>query len=87
MSNASFWEIAIKVSIGKLKLNGSLKDLKIFLIDKGFHLLEFDCVDLEMLLTLPFHHQNPFDRLIIAQSRTKAIEIITNDSQIRMYFE
>lgn len=87
LSNASLWEIAIKVSIGKLKLNGSLTDLKIFLKEKGFHLLEFDYDDLGTLLTLPFHHQDPFDRLIIAQSRTKALEIITNDSQIRIYFE
>jgi PIN domain nuclease of toxin-antitoxin system len=87
LSNASLWEIAIKVSIGKLKLKGSLTDLKNYLIDKGFKLLEFDYDDLETLLTLPFHHQDPFDRLIIAQSKTKTLEIITNDSQIKKYLD
>ncbi|MCA1752781.1 MAG: type II toxin-antitoxin system VapC family toxin [Cryomorphaceae bacterium] len=86
LSNASLWEIAIKVSIGKLKLRGSLTDLKEFLIDKGFVLLEFDYNDLETLLTLPFHHQDPFDRLIIAQSKTKGFEIITNDANVKQYF-
>ena len=81
LSKVSLWEIAVKISIGKLKLNGSLKDLKDYLTDKKFKLLEFDFNDLETLLQLPFHHQDPFDRIIIAQSKTKGLEIITNDSQ------
>jgi PIN domain nuclease of toxin-antitoxin system len=85
LSNASLWEITIKVSIGKLKLKGSLTDLKYYLLEKGFKLLEFDYDDLETLLTIPFHHQDPFDRLIIAQSKTKALEIITNDPQVKKY--
>jgi PIN domain nuclease of toxin-antitoxin system len=85
LSNASLWEITIKVSIGKLKLKGNLTDLKYYLLEKGFKLLEFDYDDLETLLTIPFHHQDPFDRLIIAQSKTKALEIITNDPQVKKY--
>jgi PIN domain nuclease of toxin-antitoxin system len=85
VSNASLWEIAIKLSIGKLKLNCSLSDLKNFLVDKGFVVLEFDFDDLETLLTLPFHHQDPFDRLIIAQGKTKSFEIVTNDKQMIRY--
>lgn len=86
LSNASLWEIAIKVSIGKLKLRGSLTDLKTFLIAKGFLILAFDYDDLETMLTLPFHHQDPFDRLIIAQCKSKSFEIITNDAQVQQYF-
>ena len=85
LSKVSLWEIAVKISIGKLKLNGSLKDLKDYLTDKKFKLLEFDFNDLETLLQLPFHHQDPFDRMIIAQSKTKGLEIITNDSQFDNY--
>jgi PIN domain nuclease of toxin-antitoxin system len=87
LSNASLWEIAIKVSIGKLKLKGSLIDLQNYLNDKGFKILEFDFEDLQTLQTLPFHYQDPFDRLIIAQVKTKSYEIITNDSQVQKYFE
>ncbi|WP_459074075.1 type II toxin-antitoxin system VapC family toxin [Halocola ammonii] len=86
LSNASLWEIAIKLSIGKLKINGSLSDLRDFLTEKGFEILEFDHHDLETLLTLPFHHQDPFDRLIISQCKTKSIELITDDSQVLRYF-
>ncbi len=86
LSNASLWEIAIKVGIGKLKLHGSMSDLNAFLAEKGFLLLPFDYEDLETLLILPFHHQDPFDRLIIAQSKTKKFEIITDDDKFSQYF-
>lgn len=86
LSNASLWEITIKLSIGKLRINGSLSDLKDFLKDKGFLILDFDFDDLETLLTLPFHHQDPFDRLIISQCKTKSLEIISNDKLFEKYF-
>lgn len=86
ISNASLWEITIKVSIGKLKLKGSLNDLKGYLIEKQFIILEFDFDDLEKLITLPFHHQDPFDRMIISQCLTKSMEIISNDKIMANYF-
>lgn len=87
LSNASLWEIAIKLSIGKLKLKGNLTDLEEYLHQKEFIILGFDFRDIETLQTLPFHHQDPFDRLIISQAKTKALEIITNDNQVLKYFE
>ncbi len=87
VSNASLWEIAIKLNIGKLKLNGSLNDLEKFLNQKGFIVLEFDFDDLETLQTLPFFHQDPFDRMIISQVKSKSLEIITNDKLVLKYFE
>lgn len=86
VSNASLWEIAIKQSIGKLNLNVSLSELFDFLKKKGFEILEYDINDLETLQTLPFHHQDPFDRIIIAQVKTKFLEIITNDTMVIKYF-
>ena len=86
VSNASLWEIAIKQSIGKLNLNVSLSELFDFLRKKGFEILEYDIRDLETLQTLPFHHQDPFDRIIIAQVKTKFLEIITNDTMVMKYF-
>lgn len=86
VSNASLWEIAIKQSIGKLNLNVSLSELFDFLKKKGFEILEYDINDLETLQTLPFHHQDPFDRIIIAQVKTKFLEIITNDTMVMKYF-
>lgn len=87
VSNASLWEIAIKISIGKLKLKGSLQDLRDFLDEKGFEVLEFDINDLEVMQNLPFYHQDPFDRLIVAQGKSKSLEIITDDWQIQKYHQ
>lgn len=61
--------------------------MKIFLFDKGIAIIEFDFEDLETLRSLPFHHQNPFDRLIVAQIITRNLEIITNDKNILTYFD
>lgn len=87
LSNASLWEISIKINIGKLRLNGTLYDLKSFLETKGIIILEFDFDDLSTLQTLPFHHQDPFDRLIISQALTKSLSIITNDPKVKMYIQ
>lgn len=87
LSNISLWEIAIKLSIGKLRLKGSLTDLERYLDQKGFMILEFDFRDIETLQTLPFHHQDPFDRLIVSQAKTKSLEIISNDNQVLKYFD
>jgi len=86
LSNASLWEITIKQSIGKLKLNTSLIDLKTYLIQKDFIILEYDFDDLTTLLSLPYYHQDTFDRLIIAQVKTKELEIISNDKLLQKYF-
>lgn len=87
LSNASLWEITIKLSIGKLKLKGTLAELKQYLVEKGFKILEFDFEDLETLKNLPFHHQDPFDRLIVAQAKTKNLEIITDDEHVKLYLK
>jgi PIN domain nuclease of toxin-antitoxin system len=87
LSNASLWEITIKLSIGKLKLKGTLAELKQYLDDKSFKILEFDFEDLETLKNLPFHHQDPFDRLIVAQAKTKNLEIITDDEHVKLYLK
>lgn len=87
LSNASLWKITIKLSIGKLKLKGTLAELKQYLDDKSFRILEFDFEDLETLKNLPFHHQDPFDRLIVAQAKTKNLEIITDDEHVKLYLK
>lgn len=87
LSNASLWEIAIKISIGKLQLNGTLSDLHAYLESHNFDILSFDFEDLEQLQKLPFLHQDPFDRLIVAQALCKDIPVITNDANVQRYFE
>ena len=72
LSVASLWEIAIKASIGKLKLDLSIIDLvDIHIKSNAIGLLNISPKHLDSLLELPFHHKDPFDRLIISQGKTE----------------
>ena len=90
VSKVSLWEIAIKVSIGKLELHSDARQpgfeaLENLLIKNEFELLEFNFDDLSELIQLPFHHQDPFDRLLIAQAKNRNIAIISDDNKFRLY--
>lgn len=85
ISFASLWEIAIKISIGKLKLSVSFDELEFYLLEKNFEILPFTFVHLNQLLLLPFYHQDPFDRMIISQAKTEGFKIITNDKLFGNY--
>jgi PIN domain nuclease of toxin-antitoxin system len=77
VSIASLWEIAIKVSLGKLELNGAFSEIKIQLDQNGFQLLPITWEDTLLIASLPFHHRDPFDRILIAQSLSNNLGIIT----------
>ncbi|MEA5510619.1 type II toxin-antitoxin system VapC family toxin [Crocosphaera sp. UHCC 0190] len=86
VSIASLWEIAIKVSIGKLKLGVSLPDLvKQQVYDNDIELLAISPEHLDILRKLDFHHKDPFDRLIISQSIVEKMTIITKDTAFISY--
>jgi PIN domain nuclease of toxin-antitoxin system len=71
ISVASIWEIAIKHSLGKLTLAEPFEVLIPREIQSnGFRLLPIDLAHLTRVNVLPFHHRDPFDRLLIAQSLT-----------------
>ena len=83
LSIASLWEIAIKNSLGKLTLASSFDELiPEQLRMNGIGLLNIRVDHLSVLTTLPFHHRDPFDRLIIAQARTMGLPLITGDEKI-----
>jgi PIN domain nuclease of toxin-antitoxin system len=85
VSKASLWEITIKISIGKLSINIPFETLEDFLEEKDFIPLEFDISDLTILKNLPFHHSDPFDRLIIAQAMNNDFTLISDDSKFDPY--
>jgi PIN domain nuclease of toxin-antitoxin system len=86
VSMASVWEIAIKISLQKLRISYSLdKDLPQFLNDCGFHLLPITFAHVARIQTLPFHHRDPFDRILIAQAMIDKYRIITQDTQFSAY--
>lgn len=75
------WEIAIKVSIGKLTLSQPLHQLVDDLRGGGpIRLLPIVDEDVLAIASLPFHHRDPFDRLLIAQAIVKNLTILGQDS-------
>lgn len=85
ISSASLWEIAVKTSLGKLTMNVSFKNLEDYLSSKRIVTLNFNHQDLTTLIQLPFHHRDPFDRLIISQAITNQLTIITSDTAFKQY--
>lgn len=77
LSMASLWEMAIKLSIGKLSLGQPFKALipeQMRL--NGIELLPIEIGHVVVVAKLPFHHRDPFDRLLIAQAMVEQIPIV-----------
>jgi PIN domain nuclease of toxin-antitoxin system len=85
VSIASLWEIAIKTSIGKLKLSRSLTDILEQLSTQSIELLHIAPGHVLQVASLAFHHRDPFDRMIIAQAKVEFLSIVTNDSDFAAY--
>lgn len=85
ISQASLWELTIKISIGKLSLSISVSELEIFLLDQEFKIIETKFIHYDKLQNLPFYHQDPFDRLIIYQAQAEDYTIITHDDRFKQY--
>lgn len=82
LSSASFWEMAIKKSIGKLTLPHNLLETA---TAEGFKFLPIMPEEGLGVADLPFLHSDPFDRLLIIQAKLHDLVIITNDSKIIEY--
>jgi len=75
-------EIAIKASLGKLELGFDPMDAA---ERSGFEMLDFSAKDALLLKDLPFHHHDPFDRMLITQTISRKLIITTQDSIIGQY--
>ena len=85
VSIASFWEIAIKQSIGKMQFCMTIPELESLCLDRDIQVLPVQSVVLEQIKSLPKIHGDPFDRLIIAQAQIGKMTIITRDRMIPQY--
>lgn len=86
VSIVSLWEIALKSSLGKLTLELPIADFFDKHVDgNGFLLLPVTRPHLHTLYNLPFHHRDPFDRLLIAQSVTEGMVFVTHDAEAAKY--
>ena len=85
-SVASGWEIAIKTSLGKLRLPRPVDAfLEEHLPVNRIELLAITLGDLKRVESLPFHHRDPFDRMMIAQAIEEGLTIVTRDRAFRAY--
>jgi len=82
---ASLWEMAVKISIGKLTLAHSLAAVIKQIAAQDIEILPITPEHALQVFILPFHHRDPFDRIIIAQSQIENLTIMTGDNDFGSY--
>lgn len=86
ISEATPWEMAVKLALGKLRLES---DFAVIFPDvlnaNGFAMLPPSFEHYRKLISLPQHHGAPFDRLILAQAKAEGLTIVSGDPQLRAY--
>jgi PIN domain nuclease of toxin-antitoxin system len=82
ISSASLWECAIKASIGKLDLPEDFFDS---IPKTGYEVMPIRITHLNVYRTLPMHHRDPFDRMLVAQARAEALTLISRDPGLAKY--
>ena len=85
ISHATIWEMTIKMSLGKLKIKYSLDQWEKVLSENGVAMLPTSFLHYQKLYSLSFHHNDPFDRLIIAQAMAEDFTVITHDPKFSAY--
>ncbi len=86
VSPASYWEVAIKVSIGKYPLTVPFEEFWTAGINgSGFVILPIALPHATVLSSLPMYHKDPFDRMIISQAIAEQIPVVTMDTTFNSY--
>jgi len=85
VSVANIWEIVIKQSVGKLKIDITGYELLEAIKNSGFEFLDIKPQHAIKLLSLEDHHRDPFDRMLIAQSLTEPLHLLTIDDKVAQY--
>jgi PIN domain nuclease of toxin-antitoxin system len=85
ISIASLWEISIKTALRKLEIRGSYESVIDDVNDNGIEILPIAFSHTVMQHQLPFHHRDPFDRIIISQAMVEGFDFISGDSVFDTY--
>lgn len=86
LSIATLWEMSIKVSMNKLMLQMPFTNLVTQQVyGNAIELLEIQAKHLDELAKMPFHHKDPFDRLIVAQSIVESMTVLAKDTAFDSY--
>ena len=84
-SIASLWEISIKINVGKLQLNRPFEDFPKELHYINAQILPITFEDTEIYTSLPLHHRDPFDRILVAQTMNHSLVLISRDEAFDAY--
>jgi PIN domain nuclease of toxin-antitoxin system len=82
VSMASAWEYAIKAALGRLRLP---EPFALALERSGFEPLPIGFEHVEHVVTLPHHHGDPFDRMLVAQAQVEGLTVVTDDRYFEAY--
>ena len=85
ISSVVFWELATKISRGDL--NADLEELRSALHDNAFTILPITVEHACATAALPWHHKDPFDRMLVAQAITEPLRLVTADHLLEPYSE
>lgn len=86
VSAATVWELSIKCGLGKLTLSLPFRRwIEQALADLEAELLPISIASADLQAALPLHHRDPFDRMLIAQSRVEGIPLLSNDAMFDNY--
>ncbi len=86
VSIASLWEIAVKISIGKMSLTAPFEVLFPHQLESnGFELLPVNINHTSVITSLPLHHRDPFDRILVAQAITEKMDLVSADKVFDNY--
>ena len=87
ISIASLWEISIKTAIGKLQITDSYETVINDVIENDISILPINFAHTVMQNKLPFHHRDPFDRIIVSQAIVENMNLISRDGAFDVYLE
>lgn len=85
VSAASVWEIATKRALGRGDMPVSSQQALEFFKQSGYRLLPIEAAHATAVENLPAHHQDPFDRILVAQALSEPMRLITHDPKIALY--
>jgi PIN domain nuclease of toxin-antitoxin system len=83
VSTASYLELAIKISQGKIDV--AIPQIRAAIVESGFRELPVNGTHAEILAALPWRHKDPFDRILVAQALAEPLRLVTADVQVAGY--
>lgn len=85
VSTASLWEIAIKHALGRGSMPVAASEALAYFRQAGYQLLPIEAEHAVAVGELPAHHQDPFDRLLVAQALSEPMRLLTHDAVVASY--